>query len=486
MQPNSEDQPPSTSKDKTNLIHQIGSKIIPSLEKKSATTVYVFNMSEDVWPFISSIQDPALQKAEIEENANLCDRDLFSLASEDGPILFISPRPISNQFLSYYQDITKNRRIRVLVTQNHSGVICEDILHDQTIMEALATAANSSRRLTLLSYSTSPQFLNLVHQLRHRGLTIFTPESPEEEDAWTVNFFGSKSGIRQLAQKSSAAEPDFRMGDGLVCVGITDAAKIAANKYVAKKSVVIKTNKGHSGAGLLIFRPNDLPSNYHDCESSIYKKLQANPYWERFPIIIEDFVTPATTIAGGFPNVEFKILKTGKIEFLYYCGMRVTKEGIFKGVEIHNSAISDQDSAQMVDTGFFIGESFAAAGYRGYFDVDFIAAKNGHLYVTESNARRTGGTHVYNTALKLFGKDFMYETFILSNNGCALPQAKNFTFAKLLQTLKPILYHPKTKEGLVIISENLLAQHLLAYVIFATTKKRALEIETQMESLLNS
>lgn len=224
-----------------------------SLPKLPESTVYIFNMSEDVWPFISAMSDKKKQKLEIEENADLGDRDLFSFCAEDS-MMFVLPRPVDEAFFEYFTTLFGKRNFRVLVPKLHSGVICEDILHDEEIMKALINAANGSRRLVVKSYTTSQQFLDLVRTLRERGLTIFTPEAPEEEDAWTVNFFGSKSGIRQLSQQSRAVEPDFIMADGIVVSGIIDASRIAANKYVSEHGVVIKTNKGHSGAGVLLLR----------------------------------------------------------------------------------------------------------------------------------------------------------------------------------------------------------------------------------------
>lgn len=449
------------------------------------TTAYVFNMSEDVWPFITAISDDQARAREIEENANLGDQNLFSLAPEDH-VLFISPRPFSPEFLHYYQQLTKTRHLEIAVTEHHSGLICPDILHDQAVMAALVRAANSSHRLTLISYSNTPYFINLVKALRSQGLTIFTPEAPEEEDGWTANFYGSKSGIRQLAQRSAAKEPDLRMADGLICSGITDAAQIAAWTYLEQKGVVLKTNKGHSGSGLLIFRPGDLPSDYTACTQAILDKLQQDAYWDRFPIIIEDFLQANLAIGGGFPSVEFKIWKSGKVEFLYYCGMRIDAQGVFRGVEIHSDVVSDQLAAQMTDTGFFVGEQYAAAGYRGYFDLDFIAGRNGQLYVTESNVRRTGGTHVYNLAVKLFGKDFIYDTYTLTNNAYHLPTNRNFTFPQILTLLQPVLFNPRTREGLIVISENFLRQHILSYLVFAPTRKKALDIEARLDSLITS
>ncbi|MBU1327161.1 hypothetical protein KKB64_04825 [Patescibacteria group bacterium] len=445
--------------------------------------VYISNVSEDVWPFISSISQAQAREFEIQENANLAERDLFSFPGEDH-FLFVSPRSISRTFLDYYIGLFGNKHLSVSTPKVHTGVICEDILADDDVMDEIAIAANGAKRLTLVSYTASPQFLALVSELRKKGFNVYTPEAPEQEDAWTVNFFGSKSGIRQLAQKSAAVEPDFVMADGLVCSGIGDAAKIAAKKYIREKGVVVKTNKGHSGAGVLIFRQGDLPENYDECEEQIKTTLSRDGYWEKFPIVIESFVKENRAVAGGFPNVEFKIAKHGEVEFLYYCALRVTPEGVFKGIEIQDEAVSDKLGARMMDTGFYVGEQYASYGYRGYFDVDFVASRNGQLYVTESNTRRTGGTHVYETTKALFGKNFMTEVYTLSNNIYPLPKRKQIFLENLLNALSPILFDKKSKEGLIVASEHILNQGAFSYIIYGQTKKRALAIEEKMEEIV--
>lgn len=454
-----------------------------AITKRHEKIVYIFNLSEDVWPFIQAMSDPHERQFEIDWNANLAERDLLSIAEENEAI-FVSPRPIKQSFLTYHQQVFGERHISILVPKTHTGEVCEDIIKDSDIIDALVTAANSVKKLTLISYSASPQFFHLVDVLQKKGITVYTPESPDISSAWTVNFYGSKSGIRQLAQKSGAIEPDFKIADGLICASIYDAAMIAANKYIKEDGVVIKTNKGHSGAGVLIFRPGDLPKEYSACEKAIHAILKKDKYWDEFPIVIEDLLNVNPSVGGGFPNVEFKIQKSGKIELLYYCAMRVDKQGVYKGQEIHESVLPERLAARIIDTGFFIGEQYAAAGYRGYFDVDFVAAKNGEIYVTESNARRTGGTHMYKTAENLIGKDFMTDSYTLSNNDYELPKGKKPSFDELTDVLSPLLFDKKTKEGVVIATSNLLEQSKFAYIIFGKNEKRSLEIEAQMEQLL--
>lgn len=332
-----------------------------TLPKKYEKVVYIFNMSEDVWPFIRAMSDSHERQFEIDWNANLAERDLISIAEENEPIL-VSPRPIRESFVTYYEKIFGRKNIRVFVPDTHTGEICEDMIKDTRMIDQLIDAANSVKKLTLTAYSTSPEFLHLVDVLTKRGITVYTPESPDATSAWTVNFFGSKSGIRQLAQKSGAMEPDFKVADGLICASTYDAAMIAANKYVKGNGVVVKTNKGHSGAGVLIFRPGDLPDNYKHCWQAIEKILAKDKYWEKFPIIIEDFLNVNSAVGGGFPNVEFKIAKNGKIELLYYCAMRIDKNGVYKGHEMHESVVPERVKARIIDTGYFIGEQYAAAG----------------------------------------------------------------------------------------------------------------------------
>lgn len=459
----------------------------PSGEKKNHETVcYIFNMSEDVWPFISAISDTRARLSEIEENVYLADLRIFLFANEDADILFVSPTAISDEFLSYFKSVCGNKTIRVIVPKKHSGVICSDILEDETIIESLIEAANSSKKLTMISYATTFPFLQLMKELRKRGLTIVTPEAPEEEDAWTVNFYGSKSGIRQFAGQSGSIEPDFQMASGLICVGIEDAAKIAANKYLKEHGVVIKTNKGHAGMGLLLLREGDLPEQYIDCEKAIQKLLKKESYWDTFPIIIESLIIVNPAIAGGFPNVEFKINKSGRVELLFICGMRMNTSGVFGGVEISDEVMPERIATQIVDTGFFIAERYAEAGYRGYFDVDFMVAKNGQLYITESNVRSTGGTFVFTLAERLAGRDFMHMSYILSNNSYDVSHISHPTFSLIREHMTPILFQKSTGEGLVIMSENLFLMRKFAYVILAKTKKRALEIETRMQELLQA
>lgn len=159
---------------------------------------------------------------------------LFSNASES-EFVYISPIEISNTFKNYFQSITNNKKVDIYVPQMKTALICKDLYTDKQLFGEIINRAKKYHKVTLISYATSPEFLELKDRMIQLGINVITPEAPELENAWTVNFFGSKSGIRQLAQQSRAVEPDFIMPEGVICVGKLDAAKIAANRYIKEK-----------------------------------------------------------------------------------------------------------------------------------------------------------------------------------------------------------------------------------------------------------
>jgi len=466
-----------------------------SLNKKTILTkkkhnhnelvVYIYNVVEDEWSFISTISDKEERRTEVENCNSSAECYLFANADEN-EFTYISPKPISSEFKKYFQRLVGATKIDILVPRNNSHLICKDFYNDKVLFNRFIKKAKRYQKVTLVSYATSPQFLDLKERLKERKINVVTPEAPEVDCAWTVNFYGSKSGIRQLAQQSTALEPDFIMPEGVICVGKLDAAKIAANRYINENGVVIKTNKGSSGNGVLIFRGGDLPKNYKECEKAIYAILNKNEYWDRYPIIIEDLINVDVRNGSSFPNIEFRISKNGKIEMLYYCLMRVTKEGVFYGIDMNEDVIGERLAARIIDTGFYIAERYAAAGYRGHFDIDMITTKYNQVFVNESNTRNTGGTDVFKVALELIGKDFFSDSYVLSRSKYKLDHISRPTFLKIEKILEPVLYNKKTREGVVIASENIVKQGELIYNIFGNTKRRAYQIETEMKRLLEN
>lgn len=442
--------------------------------------IYISNISEDVWSFIRTMHDKA-KAQEILENTYLADRDLLTLPAGSRNILIL-PMNIDPDFLNYYKTLFNNPDVEVWTPESHSGEICKDILRDKSLLSRLIELSKGAT-FVMKSYSTTFQFLDLISYLRDHGITVDTPESPDISDSWTVDYFGSKSGIRQVSDQHGSWDKPW-MGKGYILDGIYDVASLAANMYCKNGAVVLKTHKAHAGAGVKIFHPNELPSDFNTCYKTLINLLKQENYWKLFPVIVESYIQADATVGGGNPNCEYIIDKEGNLKLLFYCGMRVDQNGVFKGIEIHRDLLPQDVTDKLSEYGKILGKTYYTAGYRGYFDVDCVYTKKKELLITESNVRRTGGSHLYHIAMRLIGPDFMNQAFILSNNTYPLDKTKDYSFKKVLDVLKPILFSHETKEGLVLASISGLKYHSLGYVIIGKDKQSAYETEEKMEQLL--
>ncbi len=437
------------------------------------------NISEDVWPFICDITPKSVRQYEIAENAFLSDRDLFSACFHSRFVL-ITPYPVSQDLIYYYHTIIPNSLIASLHPQIHTGQLCQDIINDPILIKKIKQLSSDYGTIKLVSVSSSPQFYQLYQYLQKQGIKIKLAQAPKPDSAWTVDFFGSKSGIRQTLNLIKPP-PSVSYSPGCIATSPSIALNLVKNLYSKNRGLVIKTNKGHAGAGILIYPPNQ-----HSLTSFI-KDLShhfaAEKYWAKYPIIIEDYIHLDTSLAGGCPSLEYLIHDDGQFEFLYDGGMRVTSDGVFQGMEISQNIIPKKYRQSMISTGHQVAALYSSMGYRGFFDIDFAIDSQKRIFITESNVRKTGGTHVYVLAKKLFGSNFLSKTYILSNNLC--PIKKGWHLKPLLHTLSPLLFNPSTKTGMIVISQNSLAYDRLGYIVFAPDKTSALRIETKAIKLLS-
>jgi hypothetical protein len=391
---------------------------------------------------------------------------------------------IAEQFQKYTRSLFPSGNSLTIVPKTKTHELCLDLIKDKSSWRRLISLLKPYRQVTLLSYCASPQFYRLKAALARAGIAVSTPEAPDSSDAWTVAFFGSKAGIRQLAQRPSAAKAGLIMPDGLICSGKVEASRVAAHKYINRQGVVIKSNHGSSSNGILIFRPNDLPKDYPACAAKLERILGREPYWEKFPIVVEDFIEPDSSLYGGFPSIEFKIKSGGKIEMLFFGFMIVTDKGEYYGMDVSRSILPQRLKRQMLKAGHYLAKEYAAAGYRGHFDIDMIAAKNGRLYVCESNTRNTGWTDTYLVVKKLIGPDWLKHVYVF-NRECLLLKKKRWRkLNHVLTAISSLLYSPAAKKGIIINSEYLLRFGYLDYVVIAPDKTTAYAYEKKMMKIL--
>lgn len=450
-----------------------------------AANVYISNMTEDIWDYFRYLVDPQALHYELDGNASLADRDLFCFGSHE-KMTFVLPRPVHAEFLKYFQSIFGPRDYSFIVPPEHSGSVCDDVLGNRDCLAALETACRKTPSCNIAAYSSSAQFFKLIDSLRRKEIRLAATESPLDHARWTRGFFGSKTGIRQLIQKLQAEQNSFCMADGWIAADSNQAAEIAASVYEQKGAVVLKINCGHAGSGVKIFRPGSLPSGFAACRDALLELFQREGFWEKLPVVVEEYIDLDPSIAGGTPNMELRISPEGEIDLSYPCAMMVSPEGEFEGVELSAECMPREMQREIYSICQTVGREYAKAGYRGHFELDFMYGKNGRLYITESNLRRTGGTHTYFCAKSLLGDGFLDRFCVRAMNCYQLPTRKPVDFTKLLTCLNPLLWKPAEQKGLLIASEMQLSMNFVAYIAIGRSRKEACSIEAEMKKLLQS
>ena len=108
-------------------------------------------------------------------------------------------------------------------------------------------------------------------------------------------------------------------------------------------------------------------------------------------------------------------------------------------------------------------------GYVGTFDVDFIIGENDQSYALESNARRTGGTHIWELANYLLKKK-LNEYLIFSNDAFSIKKPVE-SYSQLKVLLKDLFWGEfAPKEGLIVTGTSMLKFNKFGYLILTKSE----------------
>lgn len=441
---------------------------------KPPLTIYVANMAEDVWQLINTL--PPKHKALDIRGCDLTsDRELSAFLNTPN-FMLVSPVEVDAEFIAYMNNLKPKEYLEILVPTVKTGQISLDILNDHQILDRIFLLSDRYA-VRLESYTSSSEFIKLAEFLTSKNPTITAPLTPNSKDQGVVDYFGSKSGLRSFYEKNQSQNENFVMSKGKVCFNKKDAINYAQALYQENGGVVFKTPKGHSSIGVVIVKK-------HREQETNFANLLIEPYWDMFPIIVEEYVDIDHSIGGGNPNAECLIDENGQVKIMFYCGMRMDKNGYFQGIEIGSNILPKEIVEKFASLSVFLGDEYARRGYKGYFDIDGMVDEKHNLLISESNVRRTGGTHVYYLGQSLIRLGSIEHKYTVSNNYYPLARSK-WNLKKILELLEPILFNKKTETGLVVAGANTLKDNFLTYVVFADSKEQAIAIENHMRELLS-
>ncbi|GHB57503.1 hypothetical protein GCM10010347_29560 [Streptomyces cirratus] len=174
------------------------------------------------------------------------------------------------------------------------------------------------------------------------------------------------------------------------------AARLLARRAAAGAGSVLKSEHGVGGSGVTVVTPERLRS-----AGGARALLRRLP---RGPLLVEEYVAgpAAGEPGGGLRDLTYDGFVDGAGD-VHEVGAAVmdVADGGYRGATVGPGVVPAESERPLLAFGAAVGRELAAAGYRGWFDVDFVTDGAGGLAPTETNLRLTGPAAAFMVAARL-------------------------------------------------------------------------------------
>ncbi|OLZ71123.1 hypothetical protein AVW11_06880 [Streptomyces amritsarensis] len=171
------------------------------------------------------------------------------------------------------------------------------------------------------------------------------------------------------------------------------AARLLAARARAGKSTVVKSEHGVGGSGTTVVTAGQVRAA--GGARAVLRRLP------RGPLLVEEFVEgPPDPGAARDLTYDGFVDADGGLHEVGAALMDVTA-GAYRGATVGPGVVPDWAEKPVLAFGAAVGRELAASGYRGWFDVDFVADAAGRLAPTETNLRLTGPAIAFMVAARL-------------------------------------------------------------------------------------
>ncbi|CAM5349065.1 GNAT family N-acetyltransferase [Streptomyces avidinii] len=178
------------------------------------------------------------------------------------------------------------------------------------------------------------------------------------------------------------------------------AARMLAARTRAGESTVVKSEHGVGGSGTTVLTPARVRAA--GGARAVLRRLP------RGPLLLEEYVgSPSdggveTAGSRGPRDLTYDgfVDEAGNVHEVGGAVMDVT-DGCYRGATVGPGVVPEWAGKPLLAFGAAVGRELADSGYRGWFDVDFVADGQGRLAPTETNLRLTGPSIAFMVAARL-------------------------------------------------------------------------------------
>jgi hypothetical protein len=422
-------------------------------------TIVLANTAEAFSAPIGYIDDPDKRRERVRIENVLSQRAFFWGGDNK---LVVTPTSIPVELLQYNSRILGLNNTVNRSPSYRTHVLSENIVQDGDFLDEVEAVIKNNPNIKITSYAHTSELSGLIKHLRQRGVVFDSTEQPNQGEQ-LASYLDSKSGFRRVSSLIEGVLLPY----GVICADFS-AVDVEIMRFQQRLTpYIVKANEGESGWGLYIGKDMQTRAS-GDFNDGI---------WKSAPYVVEEYIDLDKTRGGGSPSTELYV-SPDSVEVTYNCAQLFDKEGEFSGIALGKDILDAELEQRMERMSLAIGRKYRDLGYRGYFDVDFAVSKDDQLYALETNTRRTGGTHVFDLAKRLFGND--WQRYVLHSNDSFNYGPDNIPAAEVLDKLNDILYPIQgRKEGLVI---SLLDQTMpiMGYVLIGEEAQAVAELQVQL------
>lgn len=369
---------------------------------------------------------------------------------------------------------------KTLAPRNMSASLSEDILSEAALHQAIIAAAGEEKKVALVPYATTTEFLRLAYTLRENfGLEVFLPESTTPEDLWVKDYLDSKVGFRSLVSQIAANGGPLNIPQGFTCPELPQAVEAADWFRRRGKGCVVKANIGGSGVGNLFLPIETIPT-----KESISRQINHNQFLTDDIFVVEEFILSPEMIS---PSMEFYLPPSGQgaPQFTYLCNQLFETSGRFAGVVISKELEESAWWPGFYKQGMRIAHALQQIGYAGYFDLDSVVDAEDNCFMVEINSRRTGGTYAHEFMEHFFGIDYGDRFSVLSQNK---QHAGKLRSLESLETAIGGLLYPiqEQERGVIVMLTSTLPSGYFGYLIVGNSIEDCSTIQTRMSALIQA
>jgi hypothetical protein len=429
----------------------------------------------------------ATQKILQQGDADVASRVLFW---EDDDKLVVLPKPIDTEWLIDIQQIMRYKNLTIRWPKNYTGMLCKDILSDSDLLEFICDNISVSKGSSLISWGATKGLQELSSYLLCRDLIFQVPSLPNPDCFWTIDFFGTKAGFRQLGASLVNRGAPIKLPDGWICSNVQESTYFINNFLATERSVILKPNRSCGGWGTVV-----LQAEQFDSVSEISLSELIHNQVEDFgaittegSMIVEEYISPSfyKNSYHLIPSVDAFIDHDGQTHCKIIGNMIIKDLTHYHGIVLGNDILPSQVADRLKKIATIIGNGLAEHGYRGWFDIDLVADSEQELYCTEINTRRTASIYAFNIFTKLKGYYPGQIKVALANDGWNVDAFQGLSYKDVKSALKSVLFPIENKPcGMVITMASPLldGRGMIGFVIVGASLKDIMEIERKAEVL---